>query len=93
MKTILTICSSKWIAPDMQSAAKIADLISKLEPVNRDYRNSGKEVYVVGQGRDHALEIHGLDARAQIVKTLGDALKLRGKEDGKNTDMLGFLIS
>lgn len=88
MKTILEIGHNKWIAPDMQSAGKIADAINKLQPVNRDYRNSAKEVYVAQRGRDHSLKLELLSEQAVIVKTVDDAVKLRDKKDDKGKDLL-----
>jgi len=88
MKTLLTFGSVSFIAPDMQTAGKIADLIMKLKPVVRDYRNSKKHVLVEVRGREHDIGIQTLSAEVEIVKDLKSALKLRAPEDEKDPGLL-----
>lgn len=88
MKTILSIGGHTWIAPDMVKAAKVIDMLNGFVPVNYDYRNSEKRVYVEGKGRDHEMGITEFPRDGVVVKTLEAAIKLRGKEDGKEKDTL-----
>lgn len=88
MKVVLSIGGHLWIAPDMTKAAKAVDLLNSFKPANQDYRNSGKEVYVIGKGRDHEMAIKELREQAIVVDSIAKAIALRGIEDSKERGLL-----
>lgn len=88
VRTILDIGGHKWLAPDMSKAGKIADLLNACQPATRDYYNSTKEVYVIGKGHDHVIRIEELTESAVVVKSIAEAIKLRGPKDEKSKDTL-----
>jgi hypothetical protein len=88
MKTILDIGGRLWLAPDMTTAGKIADALNKCSPINRDHRNSEKEVFMIGRGYEHRIAIVELSDKANVVKSLDAAIALRAKKDSKAEDLL-----
>lgn len=72
----------------MSKAGKVADILSSFMPVNLDYRNSDKTVYVAGKTRDHEMAISEMPSKAIIVKSFEEALKLRAPKDGLERGVL-----
>ncbi len=88
MKTIINIGGRQWIAPDAAKAAKVADLLNDFQPINRDWRNSKKTIYVIGRGADHQVSIQGIPEDIHLVKNIQDAVKLRDASDEKSLDTI-----
>lgn len=77
MKIHLKIGSASFLAPNMQTAGKVADMLNKMKPLNKDWRNHNKEVFVEARSHEHEIRVESLRDGVVIVKSVDQAMKLR----------------
>lgn len=57
MKTILSIGMTKWACPDAKTPAQIADMLSRLNPVEEEFPNNNVGNPVLTEKRDYGHEV------------------------------------
>lgn len=81
MNVILRIGSTGWLAKDASSAAKVMELLGSFQPIEMDIGHHEKTVWFHGKDWGHEMEIRVPGKREVIVKSEGEAIKMRVPEE------------
>lgn len=84
MKILIQLGREYWIAPDFQTAAKIADLLGKCRPVAQDYlpNITPHQVYFTAEHGDypHEVEVRTIPDACVVTRKQHDELTARNEQ-------------